>query len=267
MHNEILNRVRLEGTDLYRDQHGQLWKKVAGIYKKTDEQPKPSPQVLLSQTNQEVTVKEGANNYNKTIVIIVLIIATFFGGRALIKHLTASEQKSELIPIVDYVESDFYWDKSTEPYKSIIVAGVNKIHRENSRCKEMDPSSAYISSNKGTASNPIFYVTCGSGSNAFNAFFSKSDVASSSKLIATKHVDKSLAIKQCENYAKSNATHPSTVDFSKLMDLAITEHPNGNTTVISSFRAKNNFNLELKYNIRCLSNASGLFEANINEAK
>lgn len=166
-----------------------------------------------------------------------------------------------------FTEADFYFDKKTQPYKSIIIAGVNKIHRENSRCKKIDPSSAYISSSKGTASNPVFYVTCGSGSNVFNAFFSKSDVEAGSKLTATKHIDKSVAIKQCENYAKSNATHPSTVDFSKFMDLAVTEHPNGNTTVMSSFTAKNSFNLQLKYNIRCLSNASGLFEANITESK
>ena len=84
---------------------------------------------------------------------------------------------------------------------------------------------------------------------------------------AVKHIDKNTAIQKCEEYAKNNATHPSTVDFSRFMDLAVTEHPNGNTTVISSFTAKNSYNLELKYNIRCLSNASGLFEANINEAK
>ena len=164
-----------------------------------------------------------------------------------------------------FTETDFYFGKKTLPYKNIIIAGVNKVHRENARCKKIDPSSAYISSSKGTPSNPVFFVTCGSGSNVFNVFFSKSDIEADLKLSTTKHIDKSLAIKQCESYAKSNATHPSTVDFSKFMDLEVTEHPNGNTTVMSSFKAKNSFNLELKYNIRCLSNASGLFEANITE--
>jgi hypothetical protein len=164
-------------------------------------------------------------------------------------------------------EGDFYFDETTLPYKSVIIAGVNKVHRENSRCKEIDPSSAYISSSKGTASDPIFYVTCGSGANVFNAFFSRSEVEAGSNLAAVKHIDKSLAIQKCESYAKNNATHPSTVDFSKFMDLSVTEHPNGNTTVMSSFAAENSFNLELKYDIRCLSNASGLFEANISDAK
>ncbi len=167
----------------------------------------------------------------------------------------------------EFVEADFVWDKKTTPYKKVIIAGVNKVHKENANCKKIDPSSAYLSSSKGTASDPVFYVTCGEGANTFNAFFSKSEIEKGRVLTAAKNIDKNKAIQKCEEYAKNNATHPSTVDFSRFMDLAVTEHPNGNTTVISSFTAKNSFNLELKYKIRCLSNASGLFEANINEAK
>lgn len=167
----------------------------------------------------------------------------------------------------EFTEADFVWDKKTTPYKKIIVAGVNKVHKENSNCKKIDPSSAYLSSSKGTAKDPVFYVTCGEGANTFNAFFAKSEIGKDQSISAVKHIDKNTAIQKCEEYAKNNATHPSTVDFSRFMDLAVTEHPNGNTTVISSFTAKNSFDLELKYNIRCLSNASGLFEANINEAK
>lgn len=51
-----------------------------------------------------------------------------------------------------------------------------RIHKENDRCKDIDPSSAYLSSGKGTKSNPVFYVTCGKAAGAFNVFFSKSDV-------------------------------------------------------------------------------------------
>lgn len=167
----------------------------------------------------------------------------------------------------EFTEADFVWDKKTTPHKKTIIAGVNKVHKENAKCKKIDPSSAYLSSSKGTATDPVFFVTCGEGANIFNAFFSKSEIEKGKTLSATKHVDKNTVIQKCEEYAKNNATHPSTVDFSRVMDLAVTEHPNGNTTVTSSFTAKNSFNLELKYNIRCLANASGLFEANINEAK
>ena len=78
-----------------------------------------------------------------------------------------------------FTDADFYFDKKTRSYKNLIIAGVNKVHRENSRCKDIDPSSAYISGSKGSKSNPVFYVTCGKDSKVFNVFFSKSDIENS----------------------------------------------------------------------------------------
>ena len=86
-------------------------------------------------------------------------------------------------------------------------------------------------------------------------------------MAAAKHIDRSRAIDLCESHAKSKVNHPSTFSFSRVMDLAVNEHPNGRTTVTSSFTAKNSFNLELKHNIRCILDANGLIEANISEAK
>lgn len=110
-------------------------------------------------------------------------------------------------------------------------------------------------------------MTCGSGATAFNVFFSKSEIEKGISLAAAKHIDQSRAIEICETYAKSKAAHPSTVSFSHIMDLAVTEHPNGRTTILSSFTAKNSFNLELKYNIRCLCDSKGLIEGTISEAR
>lgn len=176
-------------------------------------------------------------------------------------------QKKDDSGQVVFTEADFIWDKKTTPYKKIIVAGVNKVHKENSRCKTIDPGSAYISSSQGTTSDPVFFVTCGTGANAFNAFFSKSEVEKGTTLAAAKQIYRNRAIDLCEAYAKANAAHPSTVSFSRVMDLAVTEHPNGRTTVISSFTAKNSFDLKLKYSIRCLCDANGLIEGNVNEAQ
>jgi hypothetical protein len=167
-----------------------------------------------------------------------------------------------------FTEEDFIWDKVTRPYKDIIVKGVNKIYRENSRCSEIDPTSADMSRNRGTKENPVFFVTCGSDvTNVFNAYFSKSDVEGDKVFSAAKHIEKTKAIDGCEQYAKGNASHPSTVDFSRVLDVSVLEHPNGRTTVNSSFTAKNSFGLELKYNIRCLLDANGLIEGNIVEAR
>lgn len=176
------------------------------------------------------------------------------------------KQMRDAAGVQTFTEEDFIWDKITSPYKGIIVAGVNKIHRENSRCKEIDPSSAYLSGSKSSPGKPVFYVTCGSGAAAFNVWFSKDDLDSKKTFEAAKHIDKATAISLCEQYARSAATYPSTVDFSNVMDLAISEHPNGRTTVNSTFTAKNSFNLEIKFKIRCLLDATGLIEAAVHEA-
>jgi hypothetical protein len=128
-----------------------------------------------------------------------------------------------------FTEEDFYWDKKIAPYKRIIIAGVNKIHRGNSRCKDIDPMSAYLST-QGTKTDPVFFVTCGEGANVSNVYFSTSEVEQGKEFCAAAHLAKSKAIDLCESYAKSNATHPSTVDFSRVQDLAVREHPNGRTT-------------------------------------
>jgi hypothetical protein len=57
------------------------------------------------------------------------------------------------------------------------------------------------------------------------------------------------------------------VGFSTFWDLAVMKHPNGNTTVESSFKAKNALGLELEYDIRCLLSPNGLIEANIFEKR
>lgn len=166
-----------------------------------------------------------------------------------------------------FTEKDIYWDKRTKPYKEMIIKAVNRIHREDPRCKEdIDAGTVSQSTNRGTPSNPVFFVTCGTGTNVVNVYFSAEDVAAAKTFRAPAHIDRGRAIGLCENHAKRSATHPSTVSFSRIMDLSISEHPNGRTSVQSSFTAKNSFNLTLKYNIRCLLDQNGFIEANINEA-
>jgi hypothetical protein len=164
-----------------------------------------------------------------------------------------------------FAEADFSFTEKTRPHKSLIIAGVNKVHRENARCKTIDPSSAYISSSKGTKSNPVFYVTCGTGANVFNAFFSKSDVESSVVLREKAHIDSKAAVALCEDFVKQSATHPSTVKFSRVMDLSVRETPNGRTRVTTTFKAKNSFNMELKQKVSCLLDSGGFIEGNISE--
>jgi len=75
-----------------------------------------------------------------------------------------------------FTENDFIWDKNIRPYKKVIIAGVNKIYRENSRCKKIDPTSAYLSGSRSKPGKPVFFVTCNEGPEAFNVWFSEQDL-------------------------------------------------------------------------------------------
>lgn len=165
-----------------------------------------------------------------------------------------------------FAEDDFIWDKNTLPYKDTIVAAVNRIHRENSRCKEIDPNSAYLSGSKSSPGKPVFFVTCSSGAEAFNVWFSKDDLDSEKTFEDANDIDTATAISICEEYAHSAASHLSTVDFSRGTDLAIIDHPNGQITVISTFTGKTSLKFGLKFQIRCLLDATGLIEAKVYEA-
>lgn len=78
-------------------------------------------------------------------------------------------------PARTFTATDFMWDDEISPYKDLIVASVNKIHREVEGCGEIDPTSAYLSE-ESTADAPRFFVTCGSLDSkpprVFNVWFS-----------------------------------------------------------------------------------------------
>ena len=164
-----------------------------------------------------------------------------------------------------YVEADFYWDKDTSRYKDEIVAVVNKIANDNKRCKPIDTSSVAKSSSRSREGDPVFFVTCGSGSGVFNDWFRPTDAGNNVQFAAKEPLPKNLAAEVCENAAKTAAIHPSTVEFSRLWDFAYLPYPSGRARVISSFKAKNSLNLELKFRIDCLFDGNRLIETNIAE--
>lgn len=79
-----------------------------------------------------------------------------------------------------FTERDFVWDDKIRPYKKIIIAGVNMVHRKNPACKHLTLSSVYISPIKGSKDDPVFFIPCGNdwaeNPQMVNVFFSKSEV-------------------------------------------------------------------------------------------
>lgn len=164
-----------------------------------------------------------------------------------------------------FVEADFYWDNDTQRFKDEIISIVNRISRENRNCSVIDPSSVAKSGSRSQPNDPVFYVTCGSGANVFNVWFRPDEAESAQQFIARTPLAKGAAVDACEAAAKAAATHPSTVEFSRIWDLAYIPHVSGRARVVSSFTARNGFNLELKYRIDCLFDGASLMETQIVE--
>jgi hypothetical protein len=71
-----------------------------------------------------------------------------------------------------FTEEDIYWDINTKDYKEGILKELNRIHKENPICTNaMDTGTVTKSPTKSTPGNPVFFVTCGSGVNAKNVWF------------------------------------------------------------------------------------------------
>ncbi|MGB3025833.1 hypothetical protein [Paradevosia shaoguanensis] len=161
-----------------------------------------------------------------------------------------------------YTEADFLWDNDSLPYSEKIVAAVNKISEENSRCGSIDASSMALSASKSSPADPVFFVTCGSGSGAFNVWFRPSDIENGESMAAIAALGRDQAVLACKDAAAAAANNPSTVDFSTL-NAAYDAAPSGRSTLQSTFAAKNAFNLETKFNIRCLFDGITLVESSI----
>lgn len=165
-----------------------------------------------------------------------------------------------------FTAEDIIFDDGTRKYKTAIVKAVNRIHREDERCRDnLEP--LVMRSQKSTPAKPVFFVTCRVKGEPVNVFFTPQDATRSQPMGAPQHIERSKAIRLCEAYAKQQAAHPSTVDFSYLMSLRHIEHANGRTTILSTFTARNAFNLEVKFDVRCLLDASGIIEGHITESQ
>ena len=165
-----------------------------------------------------------------------------------------------------FVEADFYWDDDTSAFKPQIIAVVNKISRENVNCPDPDPQSV-AKSDRSSPNAPVFFVTCGSGMDVFNVWFSPDDAKSDKTLNAVLPPSETSAVSACEQTAVNAASHPSTVKFSRVMSLSFETFKNGNARVRSSFTAKNAFNLETKYDIICEFTGSEMSGVSITEAR
>lgn len=162
-----------------------------------------------------------------------------------------------------YVDADFMWDSDTTQFKPQLVAAVNRIVRENDRCPSVDPGTLTKSPTRSKPGQPVFFITC-NGRQPFNVWFEPEDASDPTKSFAAiRNVDRSSAVRLCEEAAKDAAANPETVGFSRFMDLAFVPYANGNTRIISSFTASNAVGVEAKFRIECFFEGNTMTERNI----
>ncbi|OWJ78726.1 hypothetical protein [Haematobacter genomosp. 1] len=155
------------------------------------------------------------------------------------------------------------WTAQTKKYRDKILLILNSIARDNPYCRSLDPATLEVSE-RGTREDPVFFVTCEGGDIPFNIWFRPSDAGG--WFGPSPPIERSAAISACEQGARASATHPSTVSFSRFIDVTWTTWNSGRARLASTFTAKNSFNLELKYQISCLFEGNRLLDIQVSEA-
>lgn len=139
-----------------------------------------------------------------------------------------------------------------EPVHQADVAGMLNLLRETvPECREaLSPMNAGPASVQPEPGNPHFFVFCGNQMRK-KINFTWMDAVNKRVPAPAPRVDRTAAVNACESRAKSWATNPQTVSFSRVLDMDFRDHGDGSATIRSAFTAKNAFNLELKFAISC----------------
>ena len=130
----------------------------------------------------------------------------------------------------------------------------------NPKCKQVDV--AEISTYKGSLSNMNFWVDCNADTSPVRFRFTERELDAQVAAVsqADKSFDKPQAGKLCEKLITRSVNYPSTLGINN-WDFGFKKfEPLGNVRVWMNFKAKNAFNLELKYTATCTfepGNANG----------
>jgi hypothetical protein len=119
----------------------------------------------------------------------------------------------------------------------------------NPQCKKV--TMAEISSYKGSINNMHFWVDCNDGMKRFTFTEGELDANVAAVTQSEKSFSKAQAGKLCEKLITRSVNYPSTLGVNN-WDFGYKKfEPLGNVKVWMDFKAKNAFNLELKYTATC----------------
>lgn len=176
-----------------------------------------------------------------------------------------------LIPVAEnrpFTDKDFIFDAKALPekYKDVVVAGVNKIRAEDSRCHDhISPASVSLAASKSKPNKPVFFVTCGSGgANLVNVYFSPDDIKTKTFAAPRYYADaEGMGRTLCDNFIKSAANFPETVDMK--WGAKINRLVDGRTIINREFTSKNAYGVPRRYVAHCTFGESGMTDGEIEE--
>lgn len=150
-------------------------------------------------------------------------------------------------------------------YRDDLAAMLTLLQSQHPSCmKEMNLGTARLADSVDPDSvNPEFLVHCDKERQVVR--FTWMDMVNRRLPAPAPKADYSAAVAACEQVARVRATHPQTVKFSRVMDMQYRDNGDGSATIRTAFKARNAFNLETKFRIRCEYDEGRIVDASVGE--
>jgi hypothetical protein len=159
-----------------------------------------------------------------------------------------------------FTSADFEWPAGMGSDRARVVKVINRIMAERSTCEAIDRASlAKVSDGP----NSMFMVGC-VGEEYQTVQFSTADADNGRDFAVYAPIDKGVAFGVCKDAARARTNHPSTFEMSA-WDVDFRDDGDGRTQIISSFSARNAFNLELTFDVVCDFTGETLTDVRISE--
>lgn len=235
---------------------------------------KTSGNLILKKGSKVVNIQTAGDMYHATMPSFTWYRAGAFVLLALLLNMVHSLQDAQQkavkpAPAVAVIKpmtaADFIFDEKTLPvkYQDLVVKAVNKIKREDMRCrKHIEPSSTSLSGPKSKPGKPVFYVTCGEEADVVNVFFTPEDISNGKVFKAPKPIESGKALGLCHDYVAAHASYPRSVNY--MFGMAnVTASNDGTSTASDMFTARNAFGMEKEYSVSCSFDETTLTSASI----
>lgn len=165
-----------------------------------------------------------------------------------------------------YTDADIPWEYSGKAasYKPKVVAGINKVLRDNSRCSDVDLMSLYEGAGF-TKSNPVFFIQCKAADGSpFGVTFNVNDVDdNTARFSAATIISEADAKRRCMEATERDSSGLRSVAFGVFMNGNYIPHDDGRATIALAFSAKNAVGITDSYKVICFFKGTTLTERKI----